>query len=529
MIGFLGLYVTCLAYKSFFNSHCRRMFPTVRSSFSGLNCDQRYAVLLDIVPVDNKRYRYAYHRSSWLVAGKADPPAPARIYIHPDSPFTGEQLKKQIVSFEKVKLTNNEMDKHGHLVLNSMHRYQPRIHLVKWREGMMASGAFVSDLESEYFRTFIFPETVFTAVTAYQNQLITKLKIDSNPFAKGFRDSSRLTEFERETMESMLVDQHMRPPGLRPFDLEMASTQLTMEEKALLQARIQLLGLRTPFPGQVNPHAMSPNFSNTMNHLNSMGLHGAGGFSHFGPPAGSPPGNHSAAARISEAAAAAAAANALNLNGSLSQLYAMAAASSSANQGANSPGSRGGGNMGSPGGGNPGGNSPGGQQVPLPIQLWTQWASLHGLAPLAPTLLAHHAQLAAAMAAVSSASSVTTSPNHLSLHQSNSGGMPPGRPLSNGSSNNCPPGSNIGPSGEPLPRLPRPMYPGVGGPTPSSPLSGVHRYSPYTIPINNSANRSHHLSGGGGGGGGGSVGSLSSNKSPSPIGSPDSLRDEVLS
>lgn len=26
---------------------------------------------------------------------------------------------------------------------------------------------------------------------------ITKLKIDSNPFAKGFRDSTRLTEFER--------------------------------------------------------------------------------------------------------------------------------------------------------------------------------------------------------------------------------------------------------------------------------------------------------------------------------------------
>lgn len=26
---------------------------------------------------------------------------------------------------------------------------------------------------------------------------ITKLKIDSNPFAKGFRDSSRLTDIER--------------------------------------------------------------------------------------------------------------------------------------------------------------------------------------------------------------------------------------------------------------------------------------------------------------------------------------------
>lgn len=40
--------------------------------------EAKYIVLMDIVPVDNKRYRYAYHRSSWLVAGKADPPLPAR-------------------------------------------------------------------------------------------------------------------------------------------------------------------------------------------------------------------------------------------------------------------------------------------------------------------------------------------------------------------------------------------------------------------------------------------------------------------
>lgn len=35
--------------------------------------------------------------------------------MHPDSPFTGEQLLKQMVSFEKVKLTNNELDQHGHV------------------------------------------------------------------------------------------------------------------------------------------------------------------------------------------------------------------------------------------------------------------------------------------------------------------------------------------------------------------------------------------------------------------------------
>ncbi|QQP57453.1 Tbox protein H15like, partial [Caligus rogercresseyi] len=56
----------------------------------------------------------------------------------------------------------------------------------------------ISCIERESHHTWIYPETVFTAVTAYQNQLITKLKIDSNPFAKGFRDSSRLNDYETE-------------------------------------------------------------------------------------------------------------------------------------------------------------------------------------------------------------------------------------------------------------------------------------------------------------------------------------------
>jgi T-box protein 20 len=95
------------------------MFPTLRVSFTGVTGSGRYAVLLDIVPVDGKRYRYAYHRSSWLVAGKADP--------HPDSPFTGDQLRKQVVSFEKVKLTNNEMDKNGQVLISTysnLHMYK---------------------------------------------------------------------------------------------------------------------------------------------------------------------------------------------------------------------------------------------------------------------------------------------------------------------------------------------------------------------------------------------------------------------
>ena len=91
------------------------MFPTIRVSFSNLDPDAKYAVLMDVIAVDNKRYRYAYHRSSWLVAGKADPPLPTRLYLHPDSPFSGDQLSKQTVSFEKVKLTNNMLDKNSHV------------------------------------------------------------------------------------------------------------------------------------------------------------------------------------------------------------------------------------------------------------------------------------------------------------------------------------------------------------------------------------------------------------------------------
>ena len=51
--------------------------------------------------------------SKWMVAGKADPEMPKRMYIHPDSPATGEQWMQKVVSFHKLKLTNNISDKHG--------------------------------------------------------------------------------------------------------------------------------------------------------------------------------------------------------------------------------------------------------------------------------------------------------------------------------------------------------------------------------------------------------------------------------
>ncbi|XP_012520927.1 PREDICTED: T-box transcription factor TBX10 [Propithecus coquereli] len=162
----------------------RRMFPTFQVKIVGMDSLADYALLMDFIPLDDKRYRYAFHSSAWLVAGKADPATPGRVHFHPDSPAKGAQWMRQIVSFDKLKLTNNLLDDNGHIILNSMHRYQPRFHVV-FVDPRKDSERYAQ----ENFKSFIFTETQFTAVTAYQNHRITQLKIASNPFAKGFRES----------------------------------------------------------------------------------------------------------------------------------------------------------------------------------------------------------------------------------------------------------------------------------------------------------------------------------------------------
>ncbi|XP_054155367.1 T-box transcription factor TBX3-like isoform X2 [Oppia nitens] len=157
----------------------RRMFPSFRIRVSGLDKKAKYIMLMDIVAADDCRYKF--HNSRWVMAGKADPEMPKRMYIHPDSPSTGEQWMQKVVSFHKLKLTNNIADKHGFTILNSMHKYQPRFHLVRAND--------LLKLPYSTFRTYVFKETEFIAVTAYQNEKITRLKIDNNPFAKGFRET----------------------------------------------------------------------------------------------------------------------------------------------------------------------------------------------------------------------------------------------------------------------------------------------------------------------------------------------------
>ncbi|XP_049322342.1 T-box transcription factor TBX6L isoform X2 [Astyanax mexicanus] len=157
----------------------RRMFPSCKVTVTGLNPKVKYVVMMDMVPFDNNKYKWS--RDRWEFSGTSEPHLPSRFFIHPDSPAPGERWMQYPISFHKLKLTNNTLNSNGLVVLHSMHKYQPRLHIVQAPDPCRAQpGAYLR---------FTFPEAAFIAVTAYQNQEITKLKIDNNPFAKGFRDN----------------------------------------------------------------------------------------------------------------------------------------------------------------------------------------------------------------------------------------------------------------------------------------------------------------------------------------------------
>jgi brachyury protein len=123
--------------------------------------------------------------------GKAEAPPNNPIYIHPESPNFGAHWMKEPISFAKVKLTN-KTNGNGQIMLNSLHKYEPRVHLV--RVGS----------EQRQVVTYPFPETQFIAVTAYQNEEVTSLKIKYNPFAKAFLDAKERPDsvYARENSSS---------------------------------------------------------------------------------------------------------------------------------------------------------------------------------------------------------------------------------------------------------------------------------------------------------------------------------------
>ncbi|KAM9305768.1 T-box brain protein 1 [Gastrophryne carolinensis] len=194
----------------------RRMFPFLSFNLSGLDPTAHYNIFVDVILADPNHWRF--QGGKWVPCGKADTNVQGnRVYMHPDSPNTGAHWMRQEISFGKMKLTNNKgaSNNNGQMVvLQSLHKYQPRLHVVEVNEDGTEDSS-----QPGRVQTFTFPETQFIAVTAYQNTDITQLKIDHNPFAKGFRDNydtiytgcdmDRLTPSPNDSPRSQIV------PGAR--------------------------------------------------------------------------------------------------------------------------------------------------------------------------------------------------------------------------------------------------------------------------------------------------------------------------
>uniref|UniRef100_A0A7M4E868 T-box transcription factor 19 n=1 Tax=Crocodylus porosus TaxID=8502 RepID=A0A7M4E868_CROPO len=171
----------------------RRMFPVLKISVTGLDPNAMYSFLLDFAPTDGHRWKYV--NGEWVPAGKPEPPNHSCVYIHPDSPNFGAHWMKASISFSKVKLTN-KLNGSGQIMLNSLHKYEPQVHIVR------VGGPHRMVMNCS------FPETQFIAVTAYQNEEITALKIKYNPFAKAFLDAKERNH-SKDAPETVSEGQHM--------------------------------------------------------------------------------------------------------------------------------------------------------------------------------------------------------------------------------------------------------------------------------------------------------------------------------
>ena len=146
-----------------------------------------YSVLLEFVQVEAHRWKYV--NGEWLAGGKAEPAPHNPVYMHPDSPNFGSHWQREQINFAKVKLTNKTKGA-GQIMLNSLHKYEPRVYIVRVSgSGGQADTGGHSQQQQQQVWTFPFPPTQFVAVTAYQNEDVTALKIKHNPFAKAFLDA----------------------------------------------------------------------------------------------------------------------------------------------------------------------------------------------------------------------------------------------------------------------------------------------------------------------------------------------------
>nr|XP_011426899.2 T-box transcription factor TBX20 [Crassostrea gigas] len=152
----------------------RRMFPYVEFSLRGVDPVGLYDVIFDIIPASSKSFKFMNNK--WIPIGRKEEEFKNYPFKHPDSPRIGSDWMTRKISFEKVKLSNKPGTQAGIFTLHTLQKYLVRISIVKHEQDDE-----ISVVE------FPIRATTFIAVTAYNNREVTKLKIYSNPYSKGFR------------------------------------------------------------------------------------------------------------------------------------------------------------------------------------------------------------------------------------------------------------------------------------------------------------------------------------------------------
>ncbi|GMR42142.1 hypothetical protein PMAYCL1PPCAC_12337, partial [Pristionchus mayeri] len=158
----------------------RKMFPKIEYVIEGLDENQYYSLFLHIERIDDNRYKYV--SGEWLTCGKVDTEDKEKKEKTQDGVLMGSAWMRSPICFDRVKITNNAGDSSpSNICLTSMCKYRPVLSIFKMDSPIQSSS-------SDAGQQFILPITEFVAVTAYQNNSITQLKIANNPFAKGFRE-----------------------------------------------------------------------------------------------------------------------------------------------------------------------------------------------------------------------------------------------------------------------------------------------------------------------------------------------------
>ncbi|XGW14111.1 hypothetical protein V3C99_000426 [Haemonchus contortus] len=169
----------------------RKIFPKLEYKLHGMDPNESYALMLHIERADDMRYKFS--AGDWSTNGKGEPPTPSRGVPHHDLTIdTGRGWMSKTVAFDRVKVTNNQQDTDTfHVVLQSMHKYVPVLYVYQMPDTIMWLNQNTPALDPSFLVAAIrFNFTEFIAVTAYQNNEVTQLKISHNPFAKGFREGS---------------------------------------------------------------------------------------------------------------------------------------------------------------------------------------------------------------------------------------------------------------------------------------------------------------------------------------------------